>query len=369
MKELSTTSTAGGPPASRSRWPGWSTLEGSGPRDPGAAMAVNEDGEVIGSVSGGCVEGAVVTEALEVLERGDPHARHLRQHRRRRLRRRAHLRRHHPPLHRRLHRRDRRSPSPRRCQTGEPAALATSSRGPAPGAKLLVRPDDAGRSGRSATPTSTGSSPATPSASSRPAAPASATTASTARPAGRRAWPSSSSRSPCPPKMVIFGAIDFTAALARLGQAARLPRDRVRRPAGVRHQGALPDGRRGRRRLARPAPGARSARSSGPATPSACSPTTPSSTSRPSCRPSRPRPATSASWGRGAPTTSGWSGCEEAGLDDARLRPAHVARSGSTSAPAPRRRRRWRSAPRSSPPGRAATPPRCSDTEGPIHKR
>ena len=42
-------------------------LEGSGPRDPGAAMAVNEDGEVAGSVSGGCVEGAVVTEALAVL--------------------------------------------------------------------------------------------------------------------------------------------------------------------------------------------------------------------------------------------------------------------------------------------------------------
>jgi xanthine dehydrogenase accessory factor len=45
-------------------------LEGSGHRDPGAAMAVNERGEVIGSVSGGCVEGAVVTEALEVLETG-----------------------------------------------------------------------------------------------------------------------------------------------------------------------------------------------------------------------------------------------------------------------------------------------------------
>ena len=40
---------------------------GSGPREPGAAMAVNEDGEVAGSVSGGCVEGAVVTEALAVL--------------------------------------------------------------------------------------------------------------------------------------------------------------------------------------------------------------------------------------------------------------------------------------------------------------
>ena len=43
-------------------------IEGSGPRDPGAAMAVNEEGEVAGSVSGGCVEGAVVGEALQLLE-------------------------------------------------------------------------------------------------------------------------------------------------------------------------------------------------------------------------------------------------------------------------------------------------------------
>ena len=43
-------------------------IEGSGPRDPGAAMAVNEDGEVAGSVSGGCVEGAVVVEAMQLLD-------------------------------------------------------------------------------------------------------------------------------------------------------------------------------------------------------------------------------------------------------------------------------------------------------------
>ena len=43
-------------------------VEGSGPREPGAAMAVNDQGEVAGSVSGGCVEGAVVTEALALLE-------------------------------------------------------------------------------------------------------------------------------------------------------------------------------------------------------------------------------------------------------------------------------------------------------------
>jgi uncharacterized protein with von Willebrand factor type A (vWA) domain len=42
-------------------------LEGSAPRDPGATMAVSDDGEVAGSVSGGCVEGAVVTAALEIL--------------------------------------------------------------------------------------------------------------------------------------------------------------------------------------------------------------------------------------------------------------------------------------------------------------
>jgi xanthine dehydrogenase accessory factor len=47
-------------------------VEGSGPRDPGATMAVSDEGEVAGSVSGGCVEGAVVETALEVLASGEP---------------------------------------------------------------------------------------------------------------------------------------------------------------------------------------------------------------------------------------------------------------------------------------------------------
>ena len=47
-------------------------IEGSGPREPGAAMAVSEDGEVAGSVSGGCVEGAVLEVALEVLGGAEP---------------------------------------------------------------------------------------------------------------------------------------------------------------------------------------------------------------------------------------------------------------------------------------------------------
>ncbi|MEM9515452.1 MAG: XdhC family protein [Actinomycetota bacterium] len=42
--------------------------EGSGPREIGAAMAVSAEGEVTGSVSGGCVEGAVVGEALAILD-------------------------------------------------------------------------------------------------------------------------------------------------------------------------------------------------------------------------------------------------------------------------------------------------------------
>jgi xanthine dehydrogenase accessory factor len=46
-------------------------IEGSGPREPGAAMAVSEDGEVAGSVSGGCVEGAVVEAAMESLATGE----------------------------------------------------------------------------------------------------------------------------------------------------------------------------------------------------------------------------------------------------------------------------------------------------------
>ena len=47
-------------------------VEGSGPKGPGAVMAVNNAGEVAGSVSGGCVEGAVVEEAMQVLAGGKP---------------------------------------------------------------------------------------------------------------------------------------------------------------------------------------------------------------------------------------------------------------------------------------------------------
>jgi xanthine dehydrogenase accessory factor len=44
----------------------------SAPREPGAAMAVSAEGEVTGSVSGGCVEGAVYELAQEVCQTGQP---------------------------------------------------------------------------------------------------------------------------------------------------------------------------------------------------------------------------------------------------------------------------------------------------------
>jgi len=45
---------------------------GSTPRPLGAKMAVNSRGEFAGSVSGGCVEGAVIEESLRVLKTGAP---------------------------------------------------------------------------------------------------------------------------------------------------------------------------------------------------------------------------------------------------------------------------------------------------------
>jgi xanthine dehydrogenase accessory factor len=49
----------------------------SAPRPPGAKMAVNEHGEVSGAVSGGCVEGAVVEVAGEVLKGDGPRLLHF----------------------------------------------------------------------------------------------------------------------------------------------------------------------------------------------------------------------------------------------------------------------------------------------------
>jgi xanthine/CO dehydrogenase XdhC/CoxF family maturation factor len=45
---------------------------GSSPRPVGSHLVINDRGEFLGSVSGGCIEGAVVAEALEVMAAGDP---------------------------------------------------------------------------------------------------------------------------------------------------------------------------------------------------------------------------------------------------------------------------------------------------------
>ncbi len=199
-------------------------MKGSGPRDPGAAMAVNEDGEVVGSVSGGCVEGAVLTESLSVLRKGEPRlvsygiadedafsvgltcggTIHIFID---------------PP--------DETGEAIQEAlRTGEPAALATVIDGPGPGVpgvpvkvggKLLVRPD--------AEPIGTLGDPDLDRVVTRDAL----GELEVGRTGMRHYGPHGEARreegvaifiesfAP-PPRMVIFGAIDFTAALARVGK-------------------------------------------------------------------------------------------------------------------------------------------------------
>jgi xanthine/CO dehydrogenase XdhC/CoxF family maturation factor len=45
---------------------------GSSPRPTGSQLLVDDEGQFIGSVSGGCIEGAVIREALQVIESGTP---------------------------------------------------------------------------------------------------------------------------------------------------------------------------------------------------------------------------------------------------------------------------------------------------------
>ncbi len=45
---------------------------GSAPRPVGSHLVIDSNGDFLGSVSGGCVEGAVVEEAAEVIASGEP---------------------------------------------------------------------------------------------------------------------------------------------------------------------------------------------------------------------------------------------------------------------------------------------------------
>jgi xanthine dehydrogenase accessory factor len=53
------------------------SVKRSAPRPPGSKMAVNEHGEISGAVSGGCVEGAVVEVAEQVLGGAEPQLLHF----------------------------------------------------------------------------------------------------------------------------------------------------------------------------------------------------------------------------------------------------------------------------------------------------
>ncbi|MBX9741219.1 MAG: XdhC family protein [Beijerinckiaceae bacterium] len=45
---------------------------GSAPRPTGSHLVIDDEGHFLGSVSGGCVEGEVVTEAMDVISDGKP---------------------------------------------------------------------------------------------------------------------------------------------------------------------------------------------------------------------------------------------------------------------------------------------------------
>ena len=138
-----------------------------------------------------------------------------------------------------------------------------------------------------------------------------------------------------PPRMIVFGAIDFAAAVREDRLVPRLPGHGVRRAAGVRHGVAVPG------RATRWSSSGRTAtspprRRPGGSTSAPCcasSPTTRSSTCRCwrwrcGCR----RSPTSGPWGPGAPTTTGWSGCASAGITE-----AEIARMSSPDRARPRR--------------------------------
>jgi xanthine dehydrogenase accessory factor len=175
----------------------------SAPRPPASKMAVNEHGEVSGGVSGGCVEGAVATIADDVLRGGEPQLLHfgiaddeawdvglpcggeidvwVQAY----------------------------EPGGRFAEVaraGGRAAEVTLVSGARPGAKLLVEPDGA-RSGSLGAPELDDEG---------------------ARIAGELLWAESSElRGPMffdvvapPPRLILFGAVDVAAALARLAHDA-----------------------------------------------------------------------------------------------------------------------------------------------------
>ncbi|MGW4345897.1 XdhC family protein [Streptomyces sp. NPDC004690] len=203
------------------------TVGGSAPRDPGAALAVDSAGTAIGSVSGGCVEGAVYELCLRALQDGE-----------------TVLERFGysdedafavgltcggtidvlvTPVH---------AASPARpvvraalsaAVRGEPAALARVVRGPAglAGAALLVRPDGTYEGSRDGGLTGDPGLDRAAAAEARALLEAGRTgTVELSEdgvhcPGGLTLLVESNMP---PPRMIVFGAVDFAAALVRAGK-------------------------------------------------------------------------------------------------------------------------------------------------------
>ena len=239
----------------------------SAPRPAGASMAVAADGEAVGSVSGGCVEGAVYDLAQEVMASGRPVLQRygvtdddafavgltcggildvfVETVSERVVARAARGRRVGPGAGAGRRRDDRRRPGAGRARSGRCGRTAPAGTLGSPRLDHAVTDDvrgmlEAGRTGflhYGADGERRGDELAVFVQSFAP-----------------------------PPRMLVFGAIDFAAAVARHRPLPRLPRHGLRRPAGLRDDEALPGGGRGRRRVAaqvpRDAPRSTRARSS-----------------------------------------------------------------------------------------------------------
>ena len=167
--------------------------------------------------------------------------------------------------------------------------------------------------------------------------------------------------------MIIFGAVDFTAALARAGKLLGYRVTVCDARAVFATPVALPDGRRGRERLAGPVPGQGRRRARTTRRGVRAHPRPQVRRARDRRRARRPTSGTSARWVRGGPTRTGSSGSARPASTTPGS-PASWRRSASTSAPAPRRRppiadlrRDHRVA------HRTPAPRRCATAAGPIH--
>ena len=233
----------------------------SAPRPPGASMLVGPDGTAVGSVSGGCVEGAVYDLAESVVASGEPVLErygvsdddafavgltcggildvYVEKVNRETF----------PEL----------EEIAADIEAGRPVALATVIEHPDP---AWLGPPARRTPGRSpAGPTGTPSARA-PRRRRRPRRRARAAGARAQRDADLRPRRRAPRRGDAGVRVGVRAeAADAGLRRDRLRgrggpgrQLPRLPRDRLRRPARLRHQQPLPRGRRGRRRLAAPLP-------------------------------------------------------------------------------------------------------------------